>query len=222
MNEVFTKMKKIAMILGAGAIALSTSAIAGVEFADPAEGGIGYEWTVIMPHHGSHEIVGSTGGKGSFEPSFELPDIGWTHTTDWVALELEEEAILEIEVTRQEGVYEMKVDRQTGEQSYTTSGNMLYPAFSIYNGWDDTTESEKGSFNPVGNFWSTIGFKAAQFSEYGETTVIWRSRMPAGKYSINIGGVNALYCAETDDCYKGAHGYRATFTTSHIHSLSGM
>ena len=215
-------MKKFATILGAGAIALSTSAIADVKFADPAEGGIGYEWTVTLGHHGSAEVVGSTGGKGSYEPSFEAPDIGWTHTTDWVALELEEEVILEIEMSRQEGVYEMKVDRDTGAKSFATSGAMLYPAFSIYEGWDSTTEKEKGSFNPIGNFWSTIEFKEVVYSQFGESTIVYRAKLPAGKYSVNMGGVNALYCAETDDCYKGVHGYRTKFTASHVPGMMPM
>ena len=213
-------MNKFATILGATAIALSTTAIADVKFADPDEGGIGYEWTVTLGHHGSAEIVGSTGGKGSYEPAFEAPDFGWTHTTDWVALELEEDVILEITVARQQGVYEMTVNEDTGEQSYATSGAMLYPALSIYEGWDSTTEKEKGSFNPIGNFWSTINFKAAEFSAWGEDTIIYRAKLAAGKYSVNIGGVNALYCAETDACYNGVHGYRATFTASDVPGMS--
>lgn len=215
-------MKNFATFLGASALALSTSVMADVQYADPDEGGIGYEWTVSLGHHGSAEIVGSTGGKGSYEPSFENPDIGWTHTTDWVALELEAEVILEIEVSRQEGVYEMKVDRETGEKSFATSGAMLYPAISIYSGWDSTTELEKGSFNPLGNFWSTIDFKDSLYSKFGETTIVYRAKLPAGKYSVNIGGVNALYCAEEDACYNGAHGFRAKFTASHAPNMPGM
>lgn len=215
-------MKTFVTFLGASALALSTAAMADVQYADPEEGGIGYEWTVSLGHHGSAEIVGSTGGKGSYEPSFETPEIGWTHTTDWVALELEADVILEIEVSRQEGVYEMKVDRETGEKSYATSGAMLYPAISIYKGWDSTTETEKGSFNPQGNFWSTIDFQDALYSKFGESTIIYRAKVPAGKYSVNIGGVNALYCAEDDACYKGVHGYRAKFTASHAPSMPGM
>jgi len=207
-------MKKFATILGASAFALSTTAIADVQFADPDEGGIGYEWTVTFDHHGSHELVGSTGGKGSFEPTFEAPDFGWTHTTDWVALELKENATLEIEMTRQEGVYELKVDRETGEQSYATSGAMLYPAFSIYEGWDTTTEAEQGSFNPIGNFWSTIEYMGAAYSHDGRSTVTHSIVLSAGKYSLNLGGVNALHCAEEDECYNGAHGYRVKLTTS--------
>jgi hypothetical protein len=212
-------MYKLTSLIGASVLACSTHAIADVQFADPDEGGIGYEWTVKLGHHGSAEIIGSTGGKGSYEPSFEAPDLGWTHTTDWVALELEDDVILEIKLERQEGVYEMKVDRETGEQSFATSGAMLYPAMSIYDGWDSTTETEKGSFNSTGNFWSTIQFRAVVASLHGETSIIYRAKLPAGKYSVNIGGVNAFYCAETDPCYKGVHGFHATFTASHVPSM---
>ena len=224
-------MNKIAAILGAGALALSTSAMSEVMFADPVPnetvddvrvGGIGYEWTVTLPHHGSAEIIGSTGGKGSYEPSFTAPNFAWQHTTDWVAVTLEAESVLEITLSRQEGVYEKTVDRKDPTiQGYATSGNMLYPAMSIYAGWDSTM-TESGSFNPAGNFNdkngdpTTIDFKGLAYSKTGETTIIYREVLPAGNYSVNIGGVNALYCAEDDACYNGAHGYRATFKTSHV------
>lgn len=218
-------MNKFAAILGASAFALSTSAIADVQFADPEEGGIGYEWTVSLPHHGSAEIVGSTGGKGSYEPTFEAPEFGWMHTTDWVALELEGESVLEITVARQEGVYEKTVDRTDPTiQGYATSGAMLYPALSLYSGWDSTMV-EDGSFNPAGNFVdgegnaTTLEFMAVEYSKFGESTITYRAVVPAGKYSVNIGGVNALYCSETDACYNGVHGYRATFTASHLPAM---
>lgn len=203
-------------IISASILSLSTTAMAEVQFADPDASGIGYEWTVRLSSPEKAEIIGSTGGKGSYEPSFEAPNMGWTHTTDWVALELKDDAILEIKLARQEGVYEMQVDNNTGEKSFTTSGAMLYPAMSIYEGWDSTTETEKGSFNSTGNFWSTIQFKAVVASLTGETSIIYRAQLPAGKYSVNIGGVNAFYCAETDACYKGVHGYHAIFTASPV------
>jgi hypothetical protein len=225
-------MNKLAIILATSAFAFSANLLAAdtanlnemtatetsnVVFGDPDGTGIGYEWTVRMPHHGSVEILGSVGGKSSFEPQFQAPDFGWTHTSDWVAVELTADAVLEIEVSRQGGFYEMKVDDTDNSKSYVTAGAELYPAVSIYNGWDSTTEKEKGSFNPAGNFWSTLEFKAAEYSKLGEKTIIYRAKLPAGKYSVNIGGVNALYCAETESCYNGVHGYRAKLTTSHLH-----
>ncbi len=224
-------MNKFAIILATSAFALSTNLLAAdaanlnemaktqassVVFGDPDGTGIGYEWTIKMSHHGSVEILGSVGGKSSFEPQFQAPDFGWTHTSDWVALELVADAVLEIKVSRQGGFYEMKVDDTNNSKSYVTAGAELYPALSLYEGWDSTTEKEKGSFNPAGNFWSTIKFKAAEYSKLGETTITYRTHLPAGKYSVNIGGVNALYCSETESCYNGLHGYRATFTTSHM------
>ncbi len=213
-------MNKFAIILGASALALSTSVMAEATFGDPDEGGIGYEWTVKMPHHGSLEITGSVGGKSLYEPQFEAPNIGWTHTSDWVAVELEADAVLEIEVSRQGGIYEMKVDKDDPTiKTYTTAGAELYPAIAIYTGQDTTTEKEEGSFNPTGKFWATIEPLATQYSKLGETTVVYRAKMSAGKYSVNIGGVNALYCAETAECYNGVHGYHAKFTTYHSPNL---
>lgn len=225
-------MNKFAIILATSAFALSSNVFAAespaninemtmtetssVVYGDPDGTGIGYEWTVKMPHHGSVEILGSVGGKSSFEPQFQAPDFGWTHTSDWVAVELAADAVLEIEVSRQGGFHEMKVDKEDNSQSYVTAGAELYPALSVYEGWDSTTEKEKGSFNPAGNFWSTIQFKAAEYSKLGETTIIYRAKLAAGKYSVNIGGVNALYCAETDPCYNGLHGYRAKLSTHHM------
>ncbi|MDQ7091590.1 MAG: hypothetical protein Q9M50_13305 [Methylococcales bacterium] len=225
-------MNKFAIILATSAFAFSANLLAGdaanlnemaatkvsnVVYGDPDGTGIGYEWTVRMPRHGSVEILGSVGGKSSFEPQFQAPDFGWTHTSDWVAVELAADAVLEIKVSRQGGFYEMKVDDTDNSQSYVTAGAELYPALSVYTGWDSTTEKEKGSFNPGGNFWSTLEFKAVEYSKLGETTITYRAKLPAGQYSVNIGGVNAIYCAETDACYNGLHGYRAKFTTSHMH-----
>ena len=225
-------MNKFAIMLATSTLAFSVNALAAegaddaktmeamstqsAVYGDPDGTGIGYEWTVKMPHHGSVEILGSVGGKSSFEPQFDAPDFGWTHTSDWVAVELAADAVLEIEVSRQGGFYEMKVDREDNSKSYVTAGAELYPALSVYTGWDSTTEKEKGSFNPAGNFWSTLEFKAAEYSKLGETTIVYRAKLSAGKYSVNIGGVNALYCAETDPCYNGVHGYKAKFSVHHM------
>ncbi len=219
------------MILGISTLALSTVTIAAEKandteasktmksaavFGDPDKEGIGYEWTVTLEgKHGHAGITGSVGGKSSYEPQFDAPDIGWTHTSDWVALEMKQKGVLTITVERQAGIYFTKIDKKTQEKSFVTAGSKLYPAMSIYTGWDSTTAKEKGSFNPVGNFWSTIEFKEVVYSDMGQKSITYRAKLPAGKYSINIGGVNALYCKESDSCFNGLHGYRAKFSTSH-------
>ncbi len=227
-------MNKFAIILGASAVALTTFSAttfaaekandaaaaktmkSAAVYGDPEEGGIGYEWTVTLEgKHGHAGITGSVGGKSSYEPQFDAPQIGWTHTSDWVALEMKEKGVLIITVERQAGIYFSKTDRKTKETSVVTAGSHLYPAMSIYTGWDSTTKKEQGSFNPQGDFWSTIKFKDVVYSELGQKSITYRAKLPAGKYSVNIGGVNALYCKESDSCFNGLHGYRASFKTSH-------
>ena len=227
-------MNKFAIILGASAVALTTFSAPSLSaeeakdaeikntkhsnavYGDPEKGGIGYEWTVTLEgKHGHAGITGSVGGKSSYEPQFDAPEIGWTHTSDWVALEMKEKGVLTITVARQGGIYFTKIDKKTQEKSFVTAGSHLYPAMSIYTGWDSTTAKEKGSFNPQGNFWSTIKFKDVVYSRFGQKSITYRAQLPAGKYSINIGGVNALYCKESDSCFNGLHGYRAKFSTSH-------
>jgi hypothetical protein len=225
-------MNKFAIILGISALALSNLTVASdkaneaemaktkssnAKYGDPEKGGIGYEWTVTIDgaNHGHAEITGSVGGKSSYEPQFDAPNFGWTHTSDWVAVEMKSKAVLEITVERLGGIYFTKTDEKTKETSIVTAGAKLYPALSIYTGWDSTTAKEQGSFNPAGNFWSTIKFKDVVYSTLGEKKITYRAKLPAGKYSINIGGVNALYCKESDSCFNGLHGYRATFKAVH-------
>ncbi|MCX7089141.1 MAG: hypothetical protein NTV00_13955 [Methylococcales bacterium] len=214
-------MKKCNVLSGLAALLLSTSAFsaATINYADPVpEKGIGYEWTVDMEHKGvltTADFVRHVGAKSSFEPSNPAPEVGWQHTSDWVALQLREKSLLTIEVSNQRGVHFTTVGTD-GKAVESTAGQGYFPAFSLYSGWDDTS-TEVHTFNPVGNFWSTVKFidaayiQQAQAIHGGEVVRSIKKQfiLPAGKYSINIGGINALYCDTTLPCYNGRHGYRA-------------
>ncbi|MEQ1638846.1 MAG: hypothetical protein ABL903_19475 [Methylococcales bacterium] len=216
-------MKQINTLIGLGAILVSTSAFsaATINFADPApDKGIGYEWTVKMEHAGAvatAEFVRHVGAKSSYEPSNPAPEVGWQHTSDWVALELKEKTLLTVELTNQRGVQYTTIGTD-GKAAENTAGIGYFPAFSFYSGWDDTS-TEVHTFNPIGNFWSTIKFvdiayiQQAQAIHGNEATRTIKKQfiLPAGQYSVNIGGANALYCETTLPCYNGRHGYRAKF-----------
>jgi hypothetical protein len=102
----------------------------------------------------------------------------------------------------------------------------LVPALSVYDGWDDTTEAEQHTFNPVGNFWSTVVYRAGAANPKAKSRVAWRGRLRAGTYSVVVGGNPASLgdpgnypiagCDVGDDvCYRytGLHGYRVTIRT---------
>ncbi len=213
------------------AVSASGIALAGnVTYADPqpstpgvCDGGISYEWTVKMRGHDEVELVGHVGAKSWNEPppAYEPPFTGWTHTSHWVALELTEPAILEIEVERQEGV------AFQGPSGMVTARNMLVPALSVYKNWDNTS-CEDHRYNNAGNIdWSTIEYIGNNKNMRGKNVVKYNVKLKKGYYSIAIGGSpKVLETYPANDCdasdpvcyaYTGRHGYEASFKTKPLH-----
>ncbi|HWP65089.1 MAG TPA: hypothetical protein VNO26_04140 [Candidatus Limnocylindria bacterium] len=209
------------VIAGAGVSAaahvrLPVSATAGdVRFDDPAPAGISYEWTVSLAKRQTAELVRFVGALAWNEPSQPVGAKGWTHWSDWVALELAAPATVKIVVTAQQGV--------VGPAGLMRSA--LVPAVSLYDGWDETTENEAHTYNAVGNFWAAMQYLASAANEKGRSVVTLKRKLPAGRYSIAIGGnppsLGGASAYPTSDCdpadeicyrYTGFHGYRAKIT----------
>lgn len=200
-----------------------------VTYADPqpstpgvCDGGISYEWTVTLSGHDKAELVGHVGAKSWNEPppAYEPPDTGWTHTSNWIALELTEPAKLEIEVERQEGV------AFQGSTGMVTARNKLVPALSLYKNWDNTS-CEDHRYNNAGNTdWSTIEYVGNRKNAQGRDVVTYSVKLKEGQYSIAIGGSpKVLETYPAGDCdvtdpqcyaYTGRHGFEASFKTSPV------
>jgi len=189
-------------------------------FADPAPAGISYEWTLRMPRRQGAQLVYAVGAKSWSEPSNPDGRKGWTHTSNWVALELPETATVKITVERQQGVV-VVTDGVAAAARFA-----LVPALSVYRGWDDTTEVEDHTFNNLGNFWSTIVYLGSAANPKAKPKVVYRAKLAAGRYSVVIGGnprslgdpsaYPAATCDPSDPvCYQytGQQGYLATIET---------
>lgn len=183
------------------------------------DGGISYEWTVKMGKHDDVSFVNSVGAKSYNEPppAYEPPFTGWTHTSNWVALELMEHTKLFIEIDRQEGV------TIPGSTTIATARNKLVPALSIYSGWDNTS-CEDHRYNTAGDTdWTTVKYIGNQPNAKGRDKVVYAIELDAGQYSIAIGGspkVLGTYPAGNCDpadpvcyAYTGRHGYRVEMKT---------
>lgn len=225
---MFTK-KAISLGLLTLSLGLSSAASAAdVQYSDPAPNandggcyGISYEWTILMNGKDEASFVGHVGAKSWNEPppSYEPPLTGWTHTSHWVALRLENPSLVMIEVERQEGV---AYSTSTGMR---TARNQLVPAFSIYRHWDNTSCDEEHRYDNAGNFdWSTVEYIANRPNHSKTGKVKHTIKLPAGEYSIAIGGDPATLevyppnnCDATADAqcyaYTGRHGYRANIKT---------
>jgi cytochrome c peroxidase len=86
------------------------------------------------------------------------------------------------------------------------TGSDLYPAISVYKG-QDTTSPQDHVFNPIGNFWATkiTYFDSSYKSDRVTHVLVYKKKLSAGKYTIDIGGAGARspYCHEGDPCYSG-------------------
>ena len=185
------------------------------------DGGISYEWTVKMGKQDKVSFVNHVGAKSWNEPppAYEPPYTGWTHTSNWVALELAYKTKLRIEVARQEGV------PYTSGTSIVTARNKLVPALSVYSGQDNYS-CEDHRYNNAGNVdWSTVVFIGNQRNKQGNPVAVYETskKLNPGPYTIAIGGSPAVIdpypagdCNPIDPvcyAYTGRQGYRVAMTT---------
>lgn len=165
--------------------------------------GIGYEFGVTMSGNDHAVYQGSVGAKSWNEP-LNPPDAkGWTHTSDWTALDLTENASLTVTVARQSGV----IYNPPNGGPPSVEGDLLTPAFSIYAGWE-TTGPETHQFNPVGNTsWAgELTYLDHEANPLSLTSITRTFDLAAGHYSLVFGG-------NPTDGTTGFHGYQATLST---------
>lgn len=171
--------------------------------------GMTYEWGVTMGNTDSAGYTGSVGAKSWAEPGNPPGERGWTHTSDWTALDL----------TGVSGptLLTLQLDRGTTGQ--------LFPAFSLYSGWETVnSDSTNHTFNSVGNIsWATnlthldhvanAGGPDGSATGAGVTSVSKQWVLAPGLYSLVYGG-NPGFVPPLGQ--TGTHAFSATLTTSPV------
>jgi len=207
----------VAVCLLGGVLGLTRdSRAAVVSFGDPYPGGIGYEWLVQMEGDDSVKFERHVGAKSWNEPGNPVGLKGWTHTSDWVMLELLESSMVILQIEREKNV----------PASPSPARNKLYPAFSLYAGWDNDDDNEDHQYNNIGNTpWAEdLNYLIHDENDQGAAKITAKLLLPAGQYSLAIGGnppAREIYPAGTCDpstdrvcyTYTGRHGYKVKITT---------
>ncbi len=167
------------VLLGATASQVQAATISPTDPVPSA--GISYEWTVEMGDRDRAELTRHVGAKSWNEPDFPVGLKGWTHTSDWIALELTQATQLTVKITRK-----ANVPIATGGKA----GDSLYPAFSLYSGWDETTLPELHQYNTVGDIpWTNkLSYLAHQANGGATDSIFGTFTLAAGDYSLAIGG----------------------------------
>lgn len=218
-------MKPHRSILTATFVALSTTVLhaSTVVSGDPQAGGIGYRWTVTMGAFDSSTFSRHVGAwswedQSLFGGAGQGTDpVGWTHTSDWVALTLDAPTTFTFRLERDANV----LQPITGDPLHLADTESLYPSFTLWSGWDNdlmpadvatalgytpATANDHHTYNNDGSvewaedltFYGHVSNSVATFAEATYT-------LPAGQYSIVIGSNAAA--TDTD-----RQGYRATLT----------
>jgi hypothetical protein len=176
---------------------------------DPAalQSGLTYEWLAEADHGGDGQISGSVGAKSWAEPGQPAGAKGWTHTSDWVALDLSamhETSLVTIELAR----------GATGD---------LFPAFSLFSGWETVnSDATNHTFNNIGNIsWATsltfidhvanAGGVNGTESGVGLTSVSKQFLLAPGLYTIALGGNPSFDLGQT-----GSHAFIANLDVAAV------
>ncbi len=205
---------------------LALSAVVGWSFAQVGAGqaavvtepgpetGLSYEWQVVMSPSGpfgldSAHFHGSVGAKSWAEPGQPADAKGWTHTTDWVALDL----------TGYTTPVSLTVEVERGHDNLS----QLYPAFTLYSGWElVNSDATNHTFNNDGDIlWATnltylahvanAGGPDGTDNGTGSDHVHGTFTLNPGLYSLVFGGNPPYPPAQT-----GQHSFSATLSTAPV------
>lgn len=174
---------------------------------DPGGDGIGYAYQVTLGG-GSQGAVKNHVGAWSWEDEdiFTPPDpaVGWTHTSNWVALTLTERVALTVTMSQDNSV------------PYTGPGSVndlaltdnMYPSFTLWSGWDNDGD-DFHTYNNHGNVdWAE---DITYIDHYGNNTPNTITRtyiLGPGQYTMVLGSNS------TSVSTPPRQGYRASFSAA--------
>jgi hypothetical protein len=204
-------MKRTLILAGLAGFLASVPAVAAtISNTDPVpnvttpvrDGGVGYRWTVEMGGTDRAEIEGVVGAWSWDEDTFPTTARGWTHTSNWVALKLNVPSVVTIRLARKENV---------PNPAGGLGGNVLYPAFTLYRGWDGDG-ADNHTYNNRGNVdWAEdLTYLIHHENDGVATSVEITLELEAGEYSIALGGNSPETLREP------VQGYGATILTRPI------
>jgi len=176
--------------------------------------GLIYEWQVVMDDLDGNgfdlaHYHGSVGAKSWAEPGNPASERGWTHTSDWTALDLtglSGPTLLTLELGRQED-----------------TPSQLFPAFTLFSGWEtvnsDSTQHTFDNIGETGHFTNltyidhlaNAGGPNGTDSGTGLDTLSKSWVLTPGLYTLNYGG-NPSFVPPLGQ--TGSHQFAASLATS--------
>jgi hypothetical protein len=152
----------------------------------PTPAGIGYARTVTLTggdtgNFSSHVGSWSWEDNALFAPG--QPPVGWTHTSRWLALNVEQDSFVTLKMERDATVpWPSQAD-----PNRLADTESMFPSLTIYRGWDnDGTDNH--TYNNRGNIvWAEDVRYVAHVDNSTREAITRTWRLPAGRYSVALG-----------------------------------
>lgn len=154
----------------------------------PADGGIGYAYTVIAKAGASGSFKDHVGAwswedNALFSPG--QPSVGWTHTSKWVQVKLLQESLLTISMNRDATVkWNSPSNPDPIQMADTTS---MFPSFTLYRGADQDGADNHTYNNKGAVSWAEDLAYLSHLDNSTDSSVARTFRLPAGDYSLALG-----------------------------------
>lgn len=215
MKHLAMRTRSIATIAAAAALWLAATAPihAATVTSNPGDlqAGVPYSWKVVMG--GEFDLAhyhGDVGATSWAEPNNPVGAKGWTHTSDWTALDL----------TGFSGPMLLTLDLGRADPPKVSE---LFPAFTLFSGWQTTAPSGvQHTWNNIGNpSWTpsltyidhlaNAGGPNGTDSGAGEEFLSKSWVLAPGLYTLNYGGNPSSALAQT-----GEQGFSVTLFTQPV------
>ena len=161
-------------------------------------GGISYAWTVSAVGNLNAALNGIVGASSWSDPESLSHDEGHTRASSWVALRLRFPCLVTIRLSRAANIPD-----PLGILPGDTGGEDLRPAFTIYSGWQESGSDSTIYPNKSSIPWAGSLSYHSHAIDNGSGTVEASIELPAGDYSIALGGIGTVGFDE------GRQGYEA-------------
>lgn len=171
-------------------------------------GGIGYAHTVTLDANDSASLSNHTGAWSWEDDSLFTPPeptVGWTHTSRWVALELQAPTVLTITMNR-DATVPWPSQEEPGRLASVAS---MYPSLTLWEGWDND-DGDSHTYNNRGNVaWAEDLEYLDHIDNSTEESITRSWVLPAGTFTLALGS-NAP-ATDTD-----RQGFQIEFTTATV------
>lgn len=169
---------------------------------DPAAGGIGYQHQVVLGGNSagafsSHVGAWSWEDNDLFDSGAGEPPVGWTHTSNWLALTMQQDCVLTVTMKR-----DAAVPWAGGANGLADTASM-FPSFTLWRGQDndlmptavatelnyDPAEAhDHHTYNNRGNVaWAEDLSYMHHVDNSTETEITRTYYLPAGQYTMVLG-----------------------------------